>query len=155
MCYNIGRGFFVEDLRLQKEVTTMTQDRPHSKHIILVVEDDPDISNMLRIYFESRDYKVAVAPRGNTALELCQQELPSVVVLDIILPDIDGYQVCQRLKSEPRTRDVPVIFLTQKGERADRIAGLGFGADDYITKPFDIAELEASVEKLIAGVLPE
>jgi DNA-binding response OmpR family regulator len=127
-------------------------DRPCDKHTILVVEDDFDVSNMLRIYFEAKDYEVIIAPRGEKALQECQKALPNVVLLDIILPDIDGYQVCQRLKSDQRTSNVPIIFLTQKDERADRIAGLGMGADDYITKPFDVAELEASVERLIARV---
>jgi DNA-binding response OmpR family regulator len=127
-------------------------DRPHRKGSILVVEDDLDISNMLRIYFESKDYKVIIAPRGQDALEMCQKELPDVIVLDIILPDISGYQVCRRLKSNQRTSNVPIIFLTQKDERADELAGLELGAVDYITKPFDISELEASVEKAIARI---
>ena len=127
-------------------------DGPQRKGSILVVEDDLDISNMLRIYFESRDYQVTVAPRGEQALEACQEVLPGVILLDIILPDMDGYEVCRRLKSDQRTRDVPIIFLTQKDERADELAGMVLGAVDYITKPFDIAELESSVEKSIARV---
>ena len=127
-------------------------DGPQRKGSILVVEDDLDISTMLRIYFESKDYQVIVASRGEQALEACQKELPSVVILDIILPDMDGYEVCRRLKSDQRTSNVPIIFLTQKGERIDELSGLVLGAVDYITKPFDIAELESSVEKSIARV---
>ena len=117
-----------------------------SKGRILVVEDDPDISNMLKIYFGAQGYDVAVAGRGNDALERTRKQLPSVIVLDIMLPDIDGYEVCTRLRKTMRTSHVPIIFLTQKDERSDRIAGLELGADDYITKPFDIEELRLRVQ---------
>jgi two-component system alkaline phosphatase synthesis response regulator PhoP len=127
-------------------------DRPHREYRILVVEDDFEIAQMLRIFFETKGYQVIIAPRGEKALELCRNQLPNVVLLDIILPGIDGYEVCRRLKSNQRTSNVPVIFLTKMDERADQIAGLGLGADDYITKPFDITELESSVERLVARV---
>jgi CheY-like chemotaxis protein len=116
---------------------------------ILVVEDDLDISKMLRIYFDSQGYEVLVANRGNDALEICRRKLPNVVVLDIQLPDIDGYEVCRQLRNNTRTSYVPIIFLTQKDERSDKIAGLELGADDYITKPFDIEELKLRVEGAI------
>lgn len=116
---------------------------------ILVVEDDLDISKMLRIYFDSQGYEVLVAARGGDALEICRRKLPNVVVLDIQLPDIDGYEVCRQLRSNTRTSYVPIIFLTQKDERSDKIAGLELGADDYITKPFDIEELKLRVEGAI------
>jgi PleD family two-component response regulator len=113
---------------------------------LLVVEDDFDISNMLRIYFTSQGYEVVVAGRGGEALERTRQQLPNVIVLDIMLPDIDGYGVCQQLRTNLRTSHIPIIFLTQKDERSDRIAGLELGADDYITKPFDIEELRLRVQ---------
>jgi CheY-like chemotaxis protein len=116
---------------------------------ILVVEDDVDISKMLRIYFDSQGYEVLVANRGNDALDTCRMKLPNVVVLDIQLPDIDGYEICRILRSNTRTSYVPIIFLTQKDERSDKIAGLELGADDYITKPFDIEELKLRVEGAI------
>jgi two-component system alkaline phosphatase synthesis response regulator PhoP len=127
-------------------------DRPQRERCILVVEDDFEIAQMLRIFFETKGYQVIIAPRGEKALELCRRQLPNVVLLDIILPGMDGYEVCRRLKSNQHTRDVPIIFLTKMDERADQIAGLGLGADDYITKPFDITELESSVERLVARV---
>ena len=117
-----------------------------SKGRILVVEDDNDISNMLKIYFSAQGYDVTVAARGNDALERTRKQLPNVIVLDIMLPDIDGYEVCTRLRRNLRTSHVPIIFLTQKDERSDRIAGLELGADDYITKPFDIEELRLRVQ---------
>ena len=117
-----------------------------SKGRILVVEDDNDISNMLKIYFSAQGYEVTIAGRGNDALERTRKQLPNVIVLDIMLPDIDGYEVCTRLRRNLRTSHVPIIFLTQKDERSDRIAGLELGADDYITKPFDIEELRLRVQ---------
>lgn len=121
-----------------------------SKPRILVVEDDFDISNMLRIYFQSQGYEVAVAPRGGDALEMSRQQLPNIVVLDIMLPDIDGYEVCRQLRSNLRTSHIPIIFLTQRDERSDKIQGLELGADDYITKPFDVEELRLRVKNAIA-----
>ncbi|MFW6068276.1 MAG: response regulator [Chloroflexota bacterium] len=116
---------------------------------ILVVEDDFDISNMLRIYFTGQGYQVEVAARGGDALDMCRRKLPDLVVLDIMLPDMDGYAVCRELRTTTRTSHIPVIFLTQKDERSDKIAGLELGADDYITKPFDIEELKLRVRSAI------
>ncbi len=121
-----------------------------SKGRILVVEDDLDIANMLRIYFTGQGYEVNVAKSGEQALELTRQQLPGLIVLDIILPDMDGYQVCKILREGSRTKHIPIIFLTQKDERRDRIAGLELGADDYITKPFDIEELRLRVQNAIS-----
>jgi PleD family two-component response regulator len=112
-----------------------------NKGRILIVEDDFDISNMLNIFFTGQGYEVEVAARGNDALEICRRQLPDLVVLDIMLPDMDGYAVCKEMRTTTRTSHIPIIFLTQKDERSDRIAGLELGADDYITKPFDIEEL--------------
>src|SRR5512136_2130191 len=116
---------------------------------ILVVEDDFDISNMLRIYFSGQGYDVQVAPRGGDALALTRKQLPQLIVLDIMLPDMDGYAVCRELRQTTRTSHIPIIFLTQRDERSDKIAGLELGADDYITKPFDIEELRLRVQGAI------
>ena len=116
---------------------------------ILVVEDDSDISNMLRIYFTGHGYQVDVAVRGGEALEICRKQLPDLIVLDIMLPDMDGYAVCEHLRTTTRTSHIPIIFLTQKDERSDKIAGLELGADDYITKPFDIEELKLRIQSAI------
>ncbi len=121
-----------------------------SKGRILVVEDDFDISNMLRIYFTGQGFEVSVAPRGGEALALTRKSIPHLIVLDIMLPDMDGYAVCKELRTTTRTSHIPIIFLTQKDERSDKIAGLELGADDYITKPFDIEELKLRVTNAIA-----
>ena len=117
-----------------------------SKGRILVVEDDLDISQMLRLYFDSQGYEVLAVMRGSEALDVCRKKQPNVVVLDIMLPDMDGYDVCRELRGNLRTSHIPIIFLTQKDERSDKIAGLELGADDYITKPFDIEELKLRIQ---------
>jgi PleD family two-component response regulator len=116
---------------------------------LLVVEDDLDIGNMLKIYFSGMDFDVDVAIRGSEALEKTKQVLPHLIVLDIMLPDIDGYEVCRSLRTSMRTSHIPVIFLTQRDERSDKLQGLELGADDYITKPFDIEELKLRVQGAI------
>jgi PleD family two-component response regulator len=115
------------------------------KRRILVVEDDPDIGNMLQTYFESQGFELFVAARGQEALSMTRHSLPQLIVLDIMLPDMDGYEICRQLRSSSRTAHIPILFLTQRDERRDRIAGLELGADDYITKPFDIEELRLRV----------
>ncbi len=116
---------------------------------LLIVEDDFDISNMLKIYFSGQNFDVDIAPRGSVALEKTRQYLPHLIVLDIMLPDIDGFEVCRNLRTSTRTSHVPIIFLTQKDERSDKLQGLELGADDYITKPFDIEELKLRVQRAI------
>ena len=121
-----------------------------NKAQLLIVEDDADISNMLRIYFSSLGYIVDVAPRGQDALEKTRLVMPHLLILDIMLPDIDGYEVCRTLRTNTRTSHIPVLFLTQKDERSDKLKGLELGADDYITKPFDIEELKLRVQNALA-----
>ncbi len=121
-----------------------------AKARILVVEDDMDISNMLKIFFGGQGYEVDVAGRGSQALGKTRENLPHLIVLDIMLPDIDGYEVCRQLRTSTRTSHIPIIFLTQKDERSDKLQGLELGADDYITKPFDIDELKLRVQNAIA-----
>ena len=120
-----------------------------SKSRLLIVEDDADISNMLQIFFSSMNFEVDIAPRGSVALEKTRTNLPHLIILDIMLPDIDGFEVCRSLRTNIRTSHVPIIFLTQKDERSDKLAGLELGADDYITKPFDIDELRLRVSRAI------
>ncbi len=116
---------------------------------ILVVEDDVDTAEMLSAYFEAQGYRVLTAAWGEDALRLVKETLPDLVVLDIRLPDIDGYEVCRRLRSQRRTEQVPIIFLTERRERTDRLSGLELGAVDYITKPFDIQELRLRVRNAL------
>ncbi|MFZ5917205.1 MAG: response regulator [Chloroflexota bacterium] len=119
------------------------------KHRILIVEDDLDTSDMLRAYFEAQGYEVMTAAWGNDALQVCQETLPDLIIQDIRLPDINGYEVTRQLRRGLRTQQIPVIFLTEKRERSDRIAGLKLGAVDYITKPFDMQELRLRVRNAL------
>ena len=116
---------------------------------LLVVEDDIDLADMLKAYFSAQDYEVVTANWGEDAVQASRSHLPDLVILDIRLPDIDGYEVARRLRSHRRTSDIPIIFLTEKRDRADRLQGLGLGADDYITKPFDIQELRLRVRNAL------
>lgn len=116
---------------------------------LLVVEDDVDLADMLNAYFSGQGYKVVTANWGEDAIQASRSHLPDLVILDIRLPDIDGYEVARRLRSNRRTSDIPIIFLTEKRDRADRLQGLGLGADDYITKPFDIQELRLRVRNAL------
>lgn len=117
---------------------------------ILIVEDDIDISTMLRIYFTGQGYEVDAALSGSEALEKTRLGLPHLIVLDIMLPGMNGYDVCKTLRTQTRTSHIPIIFLTQKDERVDKLQGLELGADDYITKPFDIEELKLRIQNAIA-----
>jgi DNA-binding response OmpR family regulator len=116
---------------------------------ILIVEDDPAIANMLHDFFTERRYGIEVVTQGKDALDRCQQQLPDLILLDTTLPDIDGYAVCRELRTTTHTSLIPIIFLAEQRELSDRIAGLESGADDYVTKPFDIEELHLRVRAAI------
>jgi DNA-binding response OmpR family regulator len=121
-------------------------DRPR----LLVVEDDRDTAEMLVAYFEAQGYQVSSVAWGQDAVRQTQQDsLPDLILLDIRLPDMDGYEVCKRLRTHRRTQNIPVIFLTEKRERSDRLSGLELGAVDYITKPFDVQDLRLRVRNAL------
>jgi DNA-binding response OmpR family regulator len=119
------------------------------KPAILVVEDDLDVAEMLNAYFNVQGYEVHTVNWGEDAVKSCQAQMPDLVILDIRLPDIDGFEVAYRLRNNRRTKEVPIIFLTEKRARSDRLQGLELGADDYITKPFDIQELRLRVRNAL------
>lgn len=116
---------------------------------LLIVEDNTDLSDMLDAYFRAQNYDVMVANWGEEALRLSLEHKFDLVVLDIRLPDIDGYEVCRQLRLQRRTHDVPIIFLTEKRDRVDKLQGLELGVVDYITKPFDIQELRLRIRNAI------
>lgn len=122
---------------------------------ILIVEDDLDVAEMLNAYFRVQGYEVFTVNWGEDGVRSCQTVHPDIVILDIRLPDIDGYEVARRLRSDRRTAGVPIIFLTEKRERGDRLLGLELGADDYITKPFDVQELRLRVRNSLRRVSQE
>ncbi len=118
-----------------------------SKEKILVVEDAPDISSLLKIYFTSQGYEVLTAMRGQAALDICRKTPPSLALLDVNLPDMEGYDIGRSLRGSARTRHIPIIFLTARGEKSDRLRGLGeVQAEYYIVKPFDIEEVHTIVK---------
>ena len=120
-----------------------------TKPIILIIEDDLDVAEMLDAYFRVQGYEVHTANWGEDGVKACQEKRPNLVILDIRLPDIDGYEVAARLRDNRRTANIPIIFLTEKRSRAERLQGLELGADDYITKPFDIQELRLRVRNAL------
>ncbi len=121
-----------------------------TKTKILIVEDDLDLSEMLSAYFKVQDYDVLTAAWGKEALELAQNNNIALVMLDIRLPDIDGYEVCRQMRLQRKTQNVPIIFLTEKRDRVDKLQGLELGVVDYITKPFDVQELRLRARNAIS-----
>jgi PleD family two-component response regulator len=116
---------------------------------ILIVEDDLDLAEMLSAYFRVQGYNVVNASWGEDGVRLVEEDLPDIAVLDIRLPDIDGYEVCRQIRKIRKAQNLPVIFLTEKREREDKLSGLELGAVDYITKPFDIQELRLRVRNAL------
>ncbi|MEP6690040.1 MAG: response regulator transcription factor [Gemmatimonadaceae bacterium] len=114
---------------------------------ILVVEDNPDLAFGLRNNLEIEGYEVLLAEDGHTGLALARESSPDVIILDLMLPGIDGYKVLRTLRDEGR--ETPVLILTAKGEEADKVRGFRLGADDYVTKPFGVLELMARVQALM------
>jgi two-component system phosphate regulon response regulator PhoB len=119
------------------------------KETILCVEDDPDIRELVRYNLSHDGYSVLEADTGEKGLQLLQEEEPDIVLLDLMLPGIDGLEVCKRMRTAPATSNVPIVMVTAKGEEADIVTGLEIGADDYITKPFSPTILRARVRALL------
>lgn len=113
---------------------------------ILVVDDDLNICELLKLYLENEGYTAYVANDGKTAVDMFNDKLPDLVLLDIMLPKMDGWQVCREIR---KTSSVPIIMLTAKGETFDKVLGLELGADDYVTKPFDSKEVMARIKAVL------
>ena len=116
-----------------------------SEEIILVVDDEPDALEMLKFRLDKEKFQVITASQGLEALERAAREQPSLILLDVLMPGLSGYEVCQRLKAREETKAIPIIMLTVKAETESKIEALNMGADDYITKPFAIKELVARI----------
>ena len=116
---------------------------------VLIVEDNDEVAQMLVMFFGSRGLKVSIAGDGENALRLIRESLPTVILLDVGLPDVEGYELFKRFRQSVRSRYIPVIFLTRRSRKSDRIAGLQLGADDFITKPFDLEELFLRVQNAV------
>jgi DNA-binding response OmpR family regulator len=116
---------------------------------IVVIEDEPDIRDVLEYNLTREGFSVLVASDGEQGLQLVRREAPDLVLLDLLLPGLDGVEVCRRIKMDPASRDTPIIMVTAKGEESDVVLGLGVGADDYVTKPFSPKELVARVRAVL------
>jgi two-component system, OmpR family, alkaline phosphatase synthesis response regulator PhoP len=119
------------------------------KRKILVVEDEPDIRELVRYNLEQSGFAVVEADDGEAALALVRNERPALVILDLMLPEADGMEICRILRSQPETMSLPIVMLTAKAGEVDRVLGLEFGADDYVTKPFSPRELVARVRAVL------
>ena len=116
------------------------------RDLILVADDDPDIVRFVEVNLGLDGYEVVVAEDGEQALQIAYEQLPDLVLLDVMMPKVNGYEVCQRLRADTRTRNISIIMLTVKTLSADKVVGLTAGADDYMIKPFDPVELSARVK---------
>src|SRR5262245_60929782 len=123
--------------------------RSMRKPTLLVIEDDPDIVEVVRYNLEREGFRVLVASAGDAGLAEARRAPPDLVVLDLMLPGLDGLAVCRALRADPATAALPVLMLTAKGEETDVVVGLEMGADDYLTKPFSPRELVARVRALL------
>ena len=118
----------------------------HADHTILIVEDEPDILSLLQEHFAEEGYKTLTATAGTEAIMQAKAKHPDVILLDVMMPGMSGFDVCNILRDFPELRTTPIIFLTAVDEMPRKIMGLRLGANDYITKPFDLRELSARVE---------
>jgi two-component system phosphate regulon response regulator PhoB len=119
------------------------------KEKILIVDDEEDVLELVRFNLEKDGYKTETASSGEEAITAAKSKMPDLIVLDLMLPGIDGLEVCKKLKSDSKTENIPIIMLTAKGEESDIITGLELGADDYITKPFSPKVLTARVRRIL------
>ncbi|HEX7343440.1 MAG TPA: response regulator [bacterium] len=119
---------------------------------ILVVEDEKDILELVRYNLTREGYAVVGITSGEEALRAARKERPDLIILDLMLPGVDGLEVCKIVKNDPETRDLPIMMLTAKGEESDIVLGLGLGADDYVTKPFSPKVLMARVKALLTRI---
>jgi phosphate regulon transcriptional regulator PhoB len=116
---------------------------------ILVIEDDPDIVELLQYNLEKEDFQVFAATDGKTGLEMAKRGTADLLILDLMLPQLSGIEVCKEIRKSPEHETLPIIMLTARGEETDRVLGLELGADDYVTKPFSIREMVARVKALL------
>lgn len=125
-----------------------------SKGTVLLIDDEKDLLELLRYNLEREGFEVLSAANGASGLELARRNPPDLIVLDLMMPGLDGLEVCQQLRAEPRTGRIPLVMLTARAAEADRVVGLELGADDYVTKPFSPRELVARVKAILRRAAP-
>src|SRR2546429_4457366 len=121
---------------------------------VLVVEDEPDIRNLIVLHLSREGFRCRTAKSGPEALREARAATPDLVILDLMLPDLDGLEVCRRLRSDAATATIPIIMLTAKADEVDRVVGLEMGADDYVVKPFSPKELIARIRAVLRRARP-
>ena len=122
---------------------------PMKKTLVLIVEDEIEIAELVRFHVEREGFESRMAASGRVALQMVEKEPPGLILLDLMLPDIEGLEVCRRLKYAPETRGIPILIVSAKGDEADIVAGIELGADDYVTKPFSPKVLMARVKNIL------
>jgi len=123
-----------------------------AKELIYAVEDEKHIQQLIKYNLEAGGYKVMVFDNGENCLDECKNTVPDLFILDIMLPGMDGFEVCRKLREDSRTKNIPIIMLTAKSDEFDKVLGLELGADDYITKPFSTRELVARVKAIFRRI---
>ncbi|MCX7911683.1 MAG: response regulator [Dehalococcoidales bacterium] len=118
---------------------------------ILIIEDDPAIARLVDYTLKRAGYEVSRAANGLEGLRKAQSEAPDLIILDVMLPGLDGFEICHRLRSDPKTTDLPILMFSAKAQEADKSTGKKVGADDYLTKPADPAEIVNRVNRLLAA----
>lgn len=151
----LSYGVIAERLGItEREVVERIRRLSDTRTKILIVDDELDTLLPLKRALEMEDFNVIEAQDGVEALEKVRAEIPDLVLLDLMLPKINGFEVCQRLKQDEATSAIPIIMLTAKGETSDKVEGIEIGADDYVTKPFDLAELKARIKAVLRRTAP-
>ena len=132
----------------------MTADpsRKNQRYSLLLVDDDPEILTLLQAQFKDEPFDVLTAPEGASALGLIRNQKPDLIVLDVRMPGLSGLEICRFLKADKNTRDIPIIILSARSDEIDRVLGLEFGADDYVTKPFNSQELILRIHNVLRRV---
>ena len=134
----------MQDMKAHRKIAA-----PPARASLLVVEDEQDLQDLLRYNLEREGFRVACAGSGKTALQMVRTQSPDLVILDLMLPDVDGLEICRTIRADPVTARIPILMLTAKNEEADVVTGLEMGADDYLTKPFSPRVLLARVKAVL------
>ena len=117
---------------------------------ILIVDDRPEVVELVRVILEGEDYEIVDASNGKEALKKARLEKPDLVLLDVVMPKMDGFEVCRKLKKDPQTKEIPIIMLTAKAQEVNQEKGREVGARDYLTKPFSPSALLTKIEEILA-----
>jgi len=122
-----------------------------TKKTILLVDDEPDFVETVEFFLSGSDYQVLVAKNGKNALEQVKNQKPDLILLDVMMPEMDGLEACKRLKKDPATNSIPIIMLTAKGRKEDVVEAIAAGADSYVVKPFNLTDLVERIEGILGG----